>query len=102
MVGQRIGYVRVSTLDQDEKRQLESQVLDRVLLRRPLAGTRADHSSQNFCATPATATQSSSIAWTDWPANWTTFALSSKDSPAGEYASNSSKSSSSSPERTPP
>ncbi|WP_104046066.1 recombinase family protein [Arthrobacter sp. ZGTC412] len=30
MVGQRIGYVRVSTLDQNEKRQLDSQVLDRV------------------------------------------------------------------------
>ena len=31
MTGQRIGYVRVSTLDQNEKRQLEGQVLDRVL-----------------------------------------------------------------------
>lgn len=30
MVGQRIGYVRVSTLDQNEKRQLEGQALDRV------------------------------------------------------------------------
>ncbi|MCO4262508.1 recombinase family protein [Pseudarthrobacter sp. MDT3-26] len=30
MVGQRIGYVRVSTLDQNEKRQLDGQVLDRV------------------------------------------------------------------------
>jgi DNA invertase Pin-like site-specific DNA recombinase len=30
VAGQRIGYVRVSTLDQNEKRQLESQVLDRV------------------------------------------------------------------------
>ena len=30
MGGQRIGYVRVSTLDQNEKRQLEGQVLDRV------------------------------------------------------------------------
>jgi hypothetical protein len=28
--GQRIGYVRVSTLDQNEKRQLEGQVLDGV------------------------------------------------------------------------
>jgi DNA invertase Pin-like site-specific DNA recombinase len=28
--GQRIGYVRVSTLDQNEKRQLEGEVLDRV------------------------------------------------------------------------
>ncbi len=30
MTGQRIGYVRVSTLDQNEKRQLEGQVLDRL------------------------------------------------------------------------
>lgn len=30
MSGLRIGYVRVSTLDQNEKRQLEGQVLDRV------------------------------------------------------------------------
>lgn len=30
MTAQRIGYARVSTLDQNEKRQLEDQVLDRV------------------------------------------------------------------------
>lgn len=30
MAGPRIGYVRVSTLDQNEKRQLEDQILDRV------------------------------------------------------------------------
>ncbi|WP_258804286.1 recombinase family protein [Pseudarthrobacter sp. NS4] len=30
MGGQRIGYVRVSTLDQNEKRRLDGQVLDRV------------------------------------------------------------------------
>jgi DNA invertase Pin-like site-specific DNA recombinase len=30
MVGQRIGYVRVSALDQNERRQLDGQVLDRV------------------------------------------------------------------------
>jgi DNA invertase Pin-like site-specific DNA recombinase len=30
VAGQRIGYVRVSSLDQNEKRQLEGQVLDRV------------------------------------------------------------------------
>ena len=30
MGGQRIGYVSVSTLDQNEKRQLEGQVLERV------------------------------------------------------------------------
>jgi hypothetical protein len=30
VTGRRIGYVRVSTLDQNEKRQLEGEVLDRV------------------------------------------------------------------------
>jgi predicted site-specific integrase-resolvase len=30
VAGQRIGYVRVSTLDQNEKRQLDGEVLDRV------------------------------------------------------------------------
>jgi DNA invertase Pin-like site-specific DNA recombinase len=30
VAGQRIEYVRVSTLDQNEKRQLDGQVLDRV------------------------------------------------------------------------
>jgi DNA invertase Pin-like site-specific DNA recombinase len=30
VTGQRIGYVRVSTLDRNEKRQLEGQVPDRV------------------------------------------------------------------------
>ena len=30
MAGQRVGYVRVSTLDQNEKRQLDGLVLDRV------------------------------------------------------------------------
>ncbi|WP_139007007.1 recombinase family protein [Arthrobacter crystallopoietes] len=30
MAGQRIGYVRVSTLDQNEQRQLEGETLDRV------------------------------------------------------------------------
>lgn len=32
MSGLRIGYVRVSTLGQNEKRQLEGQVLDRVFV----------------------------------------------------------------------
>ena len=32
MGGQRIGYVRVSTVEQNEKRQLDGQVLDRVFM----------------------------------------------------------------------
>jgi hypothetical protein len=30
--GQRIGYVRVSTLDQNEKRQLDGVILDRLIV----------------------------------------------------------------------
>jgi hypothetical protein len=30
VAGQRVGYLRVSMVDQSEKRQLEGQVLDRV------------------------------------------------------------------------
>lgn len=35
MTGQRIGYVRVSALDQNEKCQLEGKVLDWVFTERP-------------------------------------------------------------------
>lgn len=52
MSGQRIGYVRVSTLDQNENRQIGGRVLDRVFMdkasgrdtsqpRSPAAGLRA-------------------------------------------------------------
>jgi DNA invertase Pin-like site-specific DNA recombinase len=39
--GQRIGYVRVSTMDQNEKRQLEGQILDRVFLDKASGGDTA-------------------------------------------------------------
>lgn len=41
MAGQRIGYVRVSTLDQNEKRHLEGQVLDRVFTDKASGGDTA-------------------------------------------------------------
>ncbi|MBT2597996.1 recombinase family protein [Arthrobacter sp. ISL-72] len=41
MSGQRIGYVRVSTLDQNEKRQLVGQVLDRVFTDKASGGDTA-------------------------------------------------------------
>lgn len=34
MVGQRLGYIRVSTLDQNGQRQLEGQVMDDVFIDR--------------------------------------------------------------------
>ena len=46
MAGQRIGYVRVSTLDQNEKRQLDGQVLDRVFTDK--ASGRADRLARNL------------------------------------------------------
>jgi hypothetical protein len=39
--GQRIGYVRVSTLDQNERRQLEGHVLDRVFTGKASGGDTA-------------------------------------------------------------
>jgi DNA invertase Pin-like site-specific DNA recombinase len=41
MAGQRIGYVRVSTLDQNEKRQLDGLVLDRVFTDKASGGDTA-------------------------------------------------------------
>jgi DNA invertase Pin-like site-specific DNA recombinase len=43
VAGQRIGYVRVSTLDQNGKRQLDGLVLDRVFIDTASAETRPDH-----------------------------------------------------------
>jgi PII-like signaling protein len=49
VAGQRIGYVRVSTLDQNEKRQLEGQVLDRVFTDKALRqGHRATTAHRSF------------------------------------------------------
>jgi hypothetical protein len=90
MFGQRIGYVRVSTLDQNQKRQLEGQVQDRVF---------TDKASGRDTARPQLtellrfARDDDTVivhrAWTDWPAISTICAHSSKDSPAAAYASNS-------------
>jgi hypothetical protein len=41
MAGQRIGYVRVSTVDQSEKRQLDGKVLDRVFSQTATRGATA-------------------------------------------------------------
>lgn len=43
MVGPRIGYVRVSTLDQNERRQPEGQVLDRVFMDKASGRDTARH-----------------------------------------------------------
>ena len=51
VAGQRIGYLRVSTLDQNEKRQLEGQVLDWVFTDKASGRdtARPDHGTAAIC-----------------------------------------------------
>ena len=72
MTGQRVGYIRVSTLDQQSGRQLEGLELDRTFV---------DHASGKDAKRPQLeellnfaelAIRSSSIAWIGWLATWMT------------------------------
>jgi len=71
VAGQRIGYVRVSTLDQNEKRQLDGVVLDGVFTDKA-SGRDTASELLGFARDGDTVWRT---AWTDWPATWTTFAL---------------------------
>jgi hypothetical protein len=61
--GQRIGYVRVSTLDQNKKTQLGGQVLDRVFTDKAFG---RDTQLTNCCGSPVTGTP---WPWTAWTRN---------------------------------
>jgi DNA invertase Pin-like site-specific DNA recombinase len=50
--GQRIGYVRVSTLDQNKKSQLGGQVLDRVFTDKAFGRDTSGHSSLTAVVRP--------------------------------------------------
>ena len=55
MAGQRIGYERVSALDQNEKRPLDGQILVGSSSRRP-GGIPPDRNWRSCCALPVTGT----------------------------------------------
>ena len=78
MTGQRIGYVRVSTLDQNEKRQLEGQVLDRVFTDKASGRDTARPELTEMLRFAATGTPWWCTAWTGSRATSMTYALSSR------------------------
>jgi hypothetical protein len=69
MTGQRVGYVRVSTLDQNPDRQLDGLRLDRTFTDKG-SGRDVDRPrlAELYCGSSATATPSSCTAWTGWAA----------------------------------
>jgi hypothetical protein len=73
VAGERIGYVWVSTLDQNEKRQLCGLVLDRVFTDK--ASGRDTAWPQKLLGFAATGIRSWCTLWTGRPANWMTCAL---------------------------
>jgi DNA invertase Pin-like site-specific DNA recombinase len=78
MAGQRIGYVRVNTLDQNEKRQLEGQVLDRVFTDKAPGRDTARPQLMELWQFAAMGTSWLCKAWTGLPATSMTYALSSR------------------------
>jgi hypothetical protein len=92
MAGERIGYVRESTLDQNEKRQLEGQVLDRVFTDKASGReTATPRLSRAATVCPRLGTPSWFTAWTGWPATSMIYEPWSKASPAKACGWSSSK-----------
>ncbi|MDQ0618557.1 DNA invertase Pin-like site-specific DNA recombinase [Arthrobacter globiformis] len=91
MSGQRIGYVRVSTLDQNEKRQLEGQILDRVFTDKASGRDTARPQLVELLRFARDGTQWWCTAWTVSPATWTTCVPWCKASRAKESGWSSSK-----------
>ena len=73
MAGQRVGYVRVSTVEQNTERQLDGIELDRVFTDHISGATRNRPALRTCAATCARATPSWSTRWTGWPATSTTY-----------------------------
>jgi hypothetical protein len=72
MAGRRIGYIRVSSLDQNTQRQFEGIELDRILTDKASGKDTKRPSSRSSCASSGTATPFSCTAWTGSPGTWTT------------------------------
>lgn len=68
MSGQRIGYVRVSKLDQNEKRQCEGQILDRNFTDKASGRDAATPELPEMLRFARDRTPWWCTRWTGWPA----------------------------------
>jgi DNA invertase Pin-like site-specific DNA recombinase len=68
MNGQKIGYKRVSTIDQNTARQLDGVPLDKLFEDKASGKTPTDQSFRQHSATVAKATRLSFTRWIDWHA----------------------------------
>lgn len=75
--GKRIGYIRVSSLDQSTERQLDGLDLDKRFTDKASGKDAKRPNSRMLLNTSAKATCSSSTRWTGWPGILTTCARSS-------------------------
>ena len=90
-MGQRIGYQRVSTVDQNTDRQLDGVELDKVFTDKASGKDTNRPSLPVPSSTCVMATRSSSTRWTDSHATSKTCAGSFGNSPARASGSSSSK-----------
>lgn len=74
----RVGYIRVSTVDQNTDRQLDGIAVERVFTDKASGKDTADRNSTSCSRSSATATPSSCTRWTASPATSTTYASSSE------------------------
>ena len=72
VAGQRIGYVRVSTLEQNDQRQLEGQVLDQVFTDHASGKNTQRPKLEELIRFARAGTPSWCIPWTAWPGTWMT------------------------------
>lgn len=75
VVGQRLGYVRVSTLDQNDQRQLEGQTLDQVFTDQASGKNTQRPKLEELIRFARAGIPLWCIPWTGWPATWMTYAL---------------------------
>jgi len=85
MHGQRIGYIRVSTLDQNPDRQLEGVQVSKVFIDKA-SGKDTQRPQLEACAR---VTRWSCTAWIVWLVISMTCGAWCSSSPGGEYASSS-------------
>ena len=72
MASQRIGYVRVSSFDQNPERQLDGIALDKLFTDKAFAKDTKRPNSKSHSTTFVQGTHSSFIPWTGWRVTWKT------------------------------